>query len=329
MIVSFLVAVLGSRALDPTLLVLNKGDNTVSLIQMSSGKAVAVLPTGPNPNEVAVSPDGKTAAISNMGDGRTIIGDTITLVNVTDRKVSGTLKIGKNHTPHGIVWLDNQRIVFTSHATDTLNTMQVSGEGKLLNSLPTAQKGTHLVVFGPGFGLAYAVNAFSGSVTAVDFAKQKVLKQIPTGNRAEGISISSDGKWVACGNVGADNISIIDTENLEISHTLAGVGGPIRTAFLNGGKNLAVSSIGSKAVEIFSTRDWKKVATVDLKQKPIADSQYADQWPIPMNFAVRKNGNLLVVLVTSHAVAEIDCKTWKVVKTYDTGPLPDGMAVSE
>jgi hypothetical protein len=32
--------------------------------------------------------------------------------------------------------------------------------------------------------------------------------------------------------------------------------------------------------------------------------------------------------VTSHAVAEIDTKKWKVARTFDTGPIPDGIAVA-
>src|SRR5688572_15947671 len=41
-----------------TLLVLNKSDNTVSLIDLGNRKVVATIPTGVGPHEVAVSPNG-------------------------------------------------------------------------------------------------------------------------------------------------------------------------------------------------------------------------------------------------------------------------------
>jgi len=311
---------------DPTLLVLNKGDNTVWVTDMSSSRVRAKLPTGPNPNEVAVSPDGTLAAISDMGTGPQP-GKTLTLVDLKKDIVTRKINIDQQGMPHGVYWLNNKRLVFTSHATDSLVEVDVE-KGEITRAIPTQQKGTHLVVFSPDQKTAYTVNAISGTVSVIDFQGGKIVKQIPTGNRAEGISISPDGKWVACGNVGANSVSIIDTRSLAISHTLEGVGAPIRTLFTADGNHLAVSSVGSQALEVFETKHWKKHASVDLKQKKVADPQYGDQWPIPMNLFRLRNGNLMLVLVTSHAVAEVDVKQWKVARTFDTGPLPDGIAVS-
>jgi YVTN family beta-propeller protein len=296
---------------------------------MDTGKVVAKLPTGSNPNEVAVSPDGFTAAISDMGPRPQDPGKTLTLVDLKTWKICKTVNIEPHSMPHGITWVSNKRIGFTSHTTDSVVEVDVESSGNISRAIQTEQKGTHLAVFNPDFTKSYAVNAFSGSVSAIDFKSGKVIKQIPTGARAEGISISPDGKWVACGNLGSNDVSIISTDSNAITHTIPKIGGPIRTIFTKDGKHLAVSSIESGSLEVYETGKWTKVASVELKQKPIANPQYGTQWPIPMNLALRKNGNLLVVLVTSHAVAEVDTKTWKVVKTFDTGGLPDGIAVSE
>lgn len=329
MFTAALASLLFLPAPNPTLLVLNKAENTVWLIHMDTGKVVAKLPTGSNPNEVAVSPDGFTAAISDMGPGPQDPGKTLTLIDLKTSVVAKTMNIEPHSMPHGITWISNDRVAFTSHATDSLVEIDMKTSGKTLRSIATEQKGTHLAVFNPDFSKSYAVNAFSGSVTAIDFKSGKVIKQIPTGERAEGISISPDGKWVACGNLGSNDVSIISADSNAITHTIPKIGGPIRTIFTKDGKHLAVSSIESGSLEVFETGKWSKVASVELKQKPIANPQYGNQWPVPMNLALRKNGNLLVVLVTSHAVAEVDTRTWKVVKTFDTGALPDGIAVSE
>lgn len=312
----------------PTLLALNKGDNTVSILNLETGKSIKTLPTGPNPNEVAVSPDGTVAAISDMGASQANPGKTITLVDIPAAKIKSTISIEAHGMPHGITWLTNDRLAFTSHVTDSLVELDVKS-GKVLRHIATEQKGTHLAVFDKGSRNAFAVNAFSGTVTAIDFQKGTIRKQIPSGDRAEGISISPDNKWVACGNLGANSISIIEPTKLEVSRTITGIGAPIRTVFTADSQHLLASSVSGGTVEVYATKDWTKVASVDLKQKPIADERYGKQWPTPMNFWVRKNGNILVVLVTSHAVAEIDPKTWRVVKTYDTGPVPDGIAVAE
>ncbi len=317
---------LGLLLNQPILLVLNKGDNTVWITDMGSAKVRAKLPTGPNPNEVAISPDGTIGAISDMGTGREP-GKSITLVDLKKDVVFRTIKIDSQALPHGIHWLNNRKLVFTSHATDSVVELDVE-KGEITRTIPTEQKGTHLVVFSPDQTMAYTVNAVSETVSVIDFVAGKVLKQITCGTRAEGISISADGKWVACGNVAANTVSIIDTKSQAVSHTIDGVGGPIRTLFSGDGKHLAVSSVGSGKLEVYETSSWKKTKSVDLKQKPVASPQYGDQWPVPMNLFRMKNGNLLVVLVTSHVVAEVDTKRWEVIRTFETGPLPDGMAVA-
>lgn len=311
-----------------TVLVLNKAEDTIWLISSATGLAQAKLSTGPNPNEVAVSPDGSLAAISDMGGGGRPPGSTITLVDIPARKVAKTISIDPHRAPHGIVWLNSDRLVFTSHATDSLNELDVK-TGSIIRSIPTGQKGTHLAVVTKDQSTAFAVNAVSGSVTVIDLKAGKAASQIPTGARAEGISLSPDDKLVACGNIGANSVSIIDAKAKKVVHTIEGVGGPIRTLFTRDGRHLAVSSITSGSLEIFSTADWSKTATIPLKDKPVADAAYGQQWPVPMNLALGSDGSMYVVLVTSHAIAQIDTKTWKVTRTLQTGGLPDGLAIAD
>lgn len=312
----------------PTLLVLNKADDTVWIREMTPNAKPTSLKTGPNPNEVAVSPDGKFAAISDMGANGRPPGETMTIVNLQKKEIEKTINLKPNHVPHGVVWLSNKKIAFTSHATDTVNELDLES-GTITRSLKTEQKGTHLVVFTKDQKRAFTVNAGSGTVTAFDYANGKILAQITCGDRAEGISISPDDKWIACGNVGANSISMINASTLKVEKTIENVGGPIRTIFSQDSKHVIASSVTSGTLEVFDTKSFAKTATVELKQKPVANEQYGNQWPIPMNLWRMKNGNILTVLVTSHAVAEIDPKTWKVMRTFDTGGLPDGMTVSE
>ena len=64
-----------------TLVVANKSDATVSLVDTGSGEVVATLPTGEGPHEVAVSPDGKTALVANYGT-RGAPGSSLTVIDL-------------------------------------------------------------------------------------------------------------------------------------------------------------------------------------------------------------------------------------------------------
>lgn len=49
------------------LLVGNKGEDTLSLVDFASGRECARLPTGKSPDEIAISPDGKRAVLVGYG----------------------------------------------------------------------------------------------------------------------------------------------------------------------------------------------------------------------------------------------------------------------
>src|SRR5918994_605036 len=71
-----------ARGADPagTLLVGNKGENTVSFIDLATGRELGRAPTGPMPHEIAISPDGRQAAVVAYG------GSTIDIFDVAGRR---------------------------------------------------------------------------------------------------------------------------------------------------------------------------------------------------------------------------------------------------
>lgn len=310
-----------------TLFVLNKAEDSVTLIDLKTGQNRATLKTGPDPNEVIVSPNQKLVAITDMGRGPSRPGNTMTLVDVAQGKVSKTIDLSPHGTAHGIVWLSDTRLIFTSHNTDTLNELDIES-GKIIRTIPTEQKGTHLAVVTKDQKRAFAVNAFSGSVTAIDLNSGTILKQIPTGNRAEGISLSPDGKWLACGNVGGNSVSIIDTSKLEVVHTIAEVQAPIRTMFTADGKHLLASSI-QVGLRVFEVGSWAPKHTIQMTA-PESGVKSGDSTPVaPMNLWQSRNGMIYNVLVAHNRVVEIDPANWKVTRGFPTGQVPDGICVAE
>ena len=63
----------------PALLVLNKGDKQLAIIDPESGKVVARVGVGEGPHEVTVSPNGKFAYVGNYGQQTP--GNTISVID--------------------------------------------------------------------------------------------------------------------------------------------------------------------------------------------------------------------------------------------------------
>ena len=309
-----------------TLVVLNKKEDTASIIHLGTGKTYAKVATGPNPNEVAISPDGKTAIVSDMGHGAQNPGTTLTLIDLVGKKSTGKIELGEYGAAHGVLWLDSNRVLFTSHMKNALGIVDVSAK-KIIKTIDTGERGTHLAVVSPDKKTAYAANAGTGSLTIADLVTGKVIKTIPCGARAEGVAISPDGTTVTVGNVGGNSVDIIDTAKLEKVKTLSDIQAPIRTAFSADGKSMIVSAAGSGELINFDPKTWEVRNKLELA-KGHPDFE-ALQKVLPMNHALNGKSKLIYfVAVNANAVAVVDPETMSIRAKIPTGDLPDGVAWS-
>ena len=84
--------------LEGTLVIVNKGASTVSIVDVGSGTELAVLPTGTGPHEVALTADGRTAVITDYEAREP--GNSLTIVDVAARQVTKTIDLGSFERPH-------------------------------------------------------------------------------------------------------------------------------------------------------------------------------------------------------------------------------------
>jgi len=96
------------------LLVLNKGDNTLAIVDPTSLKVVGRAPAGANPHEVIASADGKLAFISNYGEGH-----TLSVVDLVSQESLPAVDLGALHSPHGLALADG-KIYFTAEANKVI-----------------------------------------------------------------------------------------------------------------------------------------------------------------------------------------------------------------
>lgn len=83
---------------DERLLIVNKSGDTLAITDAHSYVIFALAPTRHEPHEVAVSPDGRTAYVTDYGS-RERRGNTVTVVDVASGAVSATWDLGDNLAP--------------------------------------------------------------------------------------------------------------------------------------------------------------------------------------------------------------------------------------
>lgn len=334
-LVLILVLVTVSNAADSgTLLVLNKSDNTVSLIDLATKQTVATIPTGVGPHEVAVSPNGKLAVIANYGAQTP--GNSLTVIDIPAKKFLKTIDLGEYRRPHGIVWLHSSEVAITAEGNKALLVVDVN-TGRVSSAVTTDQNVSHMVVVSPKHARAFVANIGSGSVTVIDLKNNKRIIDVQTGAGAEGIDISPDEKEVWVTNRAANTVSVIDTSSLKVVAALESKDFPIRVKFTPDGKHVLVSNARSGDVAIFDASTRKEIKRISMQVKAseasgtggrIFGNQFG-QSPVPVGILVAPGlRHAFVANTNADIVTIIDLKTWEIAGRLTAGKEPDGLGYS-
>jgi DNA-binding beta-propeller fold protein YncE len=95
----------------PALLVLNKAESALVIVDPRDGKIVGRVPTGEAPHEVAASTDGQLAFVSNYGSREP--GSSISVIDIPGRKELRRFDLGPLRRPHGIAFAEG-KVYFTA-----------------------------------------------------------------------------------------------------------------------------------------------------------------------------------------------------------------------
>ena len=313
------------------LVVLNKSDDTASILDARTGAARATVPVGKGPHEVEVLADGKTAAVSNYGS-REEPGRTLTLIDLEKRAPVATIELPEGARPHGLKALSDGRLLVTAEGLKELLIVDPK-KRRVAARVPTGRVTSHMVAASADGKRAYVANIGSGSVVVVDLTVTKVIKDIPTGEGAEGIAITPDGREVWVTNRAADTVSIVDTETLEVAATLKVPQFPIRVKITPDGRRALVSCARSGDVAVIDTATKKEIKriSIDLEAVPGSEARLFStrfgKSPTPVGLLIAADGKRAWVASTNaDVVSVIDLDKLAVVGRVIAGKEPDGLA---
>lgn len=305
------VLLLTAPAAAETLLVGNKGEDTLSLIALASGEELARLPTGKMPHEIAVSPDGKQAAVVAYGS------TTIDVFDVASRTKIRTIDLSPNQRPHGLLWLSNGRLVATTEGSESVAV--VTPDGKV-TSISTGQKGTHMIVVAPDNRTAYTANIGSGTVSVLDLKTAKKLRDFAVGGKPEGLALTRGGRELWIGDLDAPHVRIWDTKKGEKIAERPVDPVAIRVLTSPDGKLVATSNIAAGTITLFDAETRAPLRTITV-------SGEQEKGQVTLLFS-RDSARLYAAETGHDKVAEIDIASGKVLRRIAAGKNGDGLAIA-
>jgi YVTN family beta-propeller protein len=313
------------------LLVVNKTDSTVSILEPTTGKLRVTLQVDPGPHEVEMLADGKTAAVASYGT-RAEPGRYLSLIDLATGKVSSRIDLGEGTRPHSLAALRNGNLLVTAEGKREVLVVDPRA-GKIVSRIPTGKDVSHMIAAAPDGKRAFVTSLASGTVTALDLGGGKVIKDIPTGKGAEGLDVTPDGREVWVANREANTIVVVDVATLAPVFTIQAPGFPIRVKITPDGRRALATFAGAGEVRIYDTATRVETARVPIGRDAVEGSEsrvFRKRFgtsPAPVGLLVTPDGKRAFV-AASHAdvVTVIDLEKNRVDDAWTAGREPDGLA---
>lgn len=317
---------------DPILLVANKHSSTLSFINPRDLEVIATIPTGPNPHEIAVTPDQRYAYLSSYQPP----GNTISVIDLVNRKQIKTIQTGQYTRIHGTAMApDGKNAYFTAGQSGFVVEIDTK-TNEITRSIPTYGKISHMVYVSRDGLRLYTANIGTENVSVIDRKTGNLIAQIPCGGGSEGMSFTPDDKYLWVGNQTAGTITVVDLATYKPIETFPCKGMPVRIKFTNDGKFALVPGWVKDGtltvIDVASRKELKRIKVgsyaIGIELSP--DERFAFVGcEDSLEAQIMPDGSERVKVNTkdSDGIHVIDMKTLSVVAKIKSGLGPDPMVM--
>jgi len=226
----------------------------IAVVDTTARKVIQVLPAGSDPEQFALSPDGKWLYVANEdsatasvvdihggavvqripvgsepeGVGMTPNGrwvlvsnesdDSISIIDATTRKVVKSVPVGKR--PRDMAFTPDSSTAYVSGEFDaSLYRITLQGDGPAVRMLQLRQEARPMsVIFDARRNRLYVSTGRGGTVAVIDVVGPehavKLVAEIPVGTRPWGMALTADGRFLYTANGPSNDVSVVDTTTL-------------------------------------------------------------------------------------------------------------------
>jgi YVTN family beta-propeller protein len=289
--------------------VVNKGGDSVAIVNAASLRVEKTIPVGRNPHELAVAPNGSRLYVPNVA------GNSISVIDPRTGLETKKILHSDFNSPHGIAFTPNsQRALVTSEGSSKIFVIDAVAD-QVIKVVDTDQGGTHMAAVNRAGTRAYFTNRQANTVSFMDLDNYRIVANVAVGRGAEGFALSPNEKEIWVGNRTDATISIIDVARRDVVATIPAKTNPIRLAFTPDGKYVLAPDGASASVDVYEVSNRKKIETIAVGSNPAG-------------VVVAPDGmHAYVACQSSGEIQVIDTQSWKVSGKIAVGASPDGIAI--
>jgi YVTN family beta-propeller protein len=297
-----------------SLLVLNKDDAAMVVMDPATGKITGRVLVGEGPHELVTDGAGKLAFASNYGTGPNP-GNTISVIDLVTVRELRRIDVSPLKRPHGL-YFSGGKLYFSAEANKAFGRYDPVAD-RIDWIVGTGQETTHMVMVSKDQKQIYTANISGNSISIFDLDPKRGWLQtvVPVGRGPEAIDLSPDGTqlWTAHSQDGG--VSIIDLASRKVTGTFsAGTKRSNRLKFTPDGKRILISDLAAGELLVFDVASRQEIKRLALGKSP-------------EGILITPDGSRAYVAVNGdNFVAVVDLATLHVTGRLEPGGGPDGMA---
>jgi YVTN family beta-propeller protein len=300
------------------LLVANKGEHTLGLIDPVADRQIAAVPeSGVTGHEVVASPDGKLAFVPIYGNSGVGMpgtdGSTLDVIDLGARRIVRTIDFGRGVRPHCAVFGPKDGMLYVTTELDKSVTVIDPRTLKIVSTIPTGQPESHMLAITPDGRYGYTANVGPGTVSVLDIASRTTITVITVAEHVQRISVSPDGRWVFTSDTQKPRLAVIGTQTKKVERWIDMASTGYGTASTPDGKWLLVALPGANAVAAIDLATFAVVKTINMPASP-------------QEVLIDPDGKVAYVSCSqSGKVASVQIADWS-VKPIEAGRGADGLS---
>ena len=279
-----------------------KGENSIQVINVSTGAVDRIIQAGSQPYIIVLSTDGSRAMVANYDSG------TVSVIDTVNDKVINTFNV--EHGPTGVAFSNDNSLAYVSNAFSFCISIYNVATGDRIVTMPAVQPAG--IALGED-GMVYAVDTGRNSLLIIDPAAGLLNATIPMGDSYNGIAFVPGGPALLSSTTDG-NVSFFDLATRNVTD-MVHVG--------NGPYGIAVNPYHQAAY--ITNMNGNTVAVLDLGARAVRGTVSVGK--MPAGVAVSEDGQRVYVANSGgDSISVINATTLKVDSTIATGKTPYGVA---
>ena len=236
--------------------------DAIVAIDVATLRVTSRIEAGTDPEQLAVSTDGRRIFAANEDAG------TATVIDLRTRKTLSSAVVGIE--PEGVAASPDGKWVYVTAETSNSVSMIDARTAKVVGNVLVDVR-PRAVAFSPDSRRAYVTAEIGGSLTALDTRRHAVAGRVgleENAGKPVGVVVSRDGKRVFAANGARGTVSVIDAASLRVVQSVRVGSRPWGVALSPDGALLVTADGMSDQISIIDTGTLAVVGHVAVGQRP-------------------------------------------------------------